>query len=174
MPTMGDLTPAIFGLLGTAVGAAGAIWGARIAARASWKAVAAQQEHAVAHWQREQRRAAYSSLLAVLDQSLELEVDVNDAVIRERGLSEELIARLDAVLQETRAAVTLVDLCGPQSVREAAWALRDAAREALMAVTHGHESTNDMTEEIMAALRLRQTAHEAFRVAASQALGIGD
>ncbi|MFC9268892.1 hypothetical protein ACFTXJ_14115 [Streptomyces zhihengii] len=159
------------GLVGAALGAAGAVFGAGRAAKAALGQAELQQRHADDLWRREQRRVAYTALLEVLEESVGLEPEINSAIVRTRGMPQELVARLNSVLQRTRAAATKVELCGPQEVSEAAGAVRAAAHAALMAVVHGHETTNEMTEEILTALRVRGAAHEAFRRAASEALG---
>ncbi|MGW1468467.1 hypothetical protein ACWCPT_29495 [Streptomyces sp. NPDC002308] len=112
---------------------------------------------------RQEQREAYLALLNAVDQSLDLLPTVAGEMP-----DQQTVARMEEVTNRIRAAVTLVDVVGPDSVREAAEAMRASSREALYGITAA--SLPASTEAIAEAVRNQSQCHETLRKAISAAL----
>ncbi|MER6421158.1 hypothetical protein [Streptomyces sp. NPDC001137] len=122
---MSEWVTAVIGLLGAAVGTGAAIWGAQRQAKASADVVAVQMRREDERWMRDQRQAAYHAML-------QAEGAVDDAALALRTLltadhqvPPEQREITHAATRGAYAALTLIQLCGPQTVREAARRLRN-------------------------------------------------
>lgn len=112
---------------------------------------------------RQEQREAYLALLNAVDQSL----DLNSAVAGEMP-DQQTVARMEEVTNRIRAAVTLVDVVGPDSVRRAAEDMRDSSRVALYAITAASHPLG--VEIISDAIRSQSQCHETLRKTISAAL----
>lgn len=171
---MGEWVTAVIGLLGAVVGAGAAMWGAQRAARASQEALAVQVRKEDERWMRDQRQAAYHAMIRA-DMTI---TTVSRAV---RGMGDERTGRLtpelDAMWKEARgeayAAMSLIELCGPQLVLDAARELWFAGDGLVSASSMPTEPESDDLQSLTAVTR-HLRAMTAFRGAVRGALGYGD
>ncbi|MEU3290494.1 hypothetical protein [Streptomyces longwoodensis] len=117
---MNEWLTAVIGLAGAAVGAGAAAWGARLSTRASLDMFVVNVQREDERWMREQRQAAYHAMIqadmGLMNTALKLEGKGNE----NRRLPPELEPMQQAAAREAYAALSLIELCGPQSVLEAA------------------------------------------------------
>jgi len=145
-----------------------------MAAKGSLAQARLQQEHSDGEWQRDQRLAACTALLDVVDRSAIFENDLQLAAMLVRDRPADLPERYVTLIHAARAAVTRVDLTGPESVRRLASELGEALEEVLsQALFRSGEGSFDPLG-LDPAQRSLGEAHEGFRVAASTALGFAD
>ncbi|MFD5583310.1 hypothetical protein CFC35_10260 [Streptomyces sp. FBKL.4005] len=153
---MQEWVTAVIGLAGAAVGAGAAMWGAQRAARASQETLAVQIRKEDERWKRDQRQVAYHALIRA-DMSCQ-QAAYDAAGVAADQLPPEWEAASEAARHESFAALSLIELCGPQSLLEAARELRDAA-DAMM------------LDHSVGAARRHHEALLAFRGEARRALG---
>ncbi|MFJ1827442.1 hypothetical protein [Streptomyces sp. NPDC088178] len=113
---------------------------------------------------RQEQREAYLALLNAVDRSLDL-----NSKVTQGQLDHQTIEKMEEVTNQVRAAVTVVDVVGPDAVREAAEAIRDSSRVALYALTATGQALS--VEVITDAVRAQSDSHEQLRKEISAALG---
>ncbi|WP_190134120.1 hypothetical protein [Streptomyces longispororuber] len=162
---MNEWLTAVIGLLGAGVGAGAAVWGAARSARAGREALALQRRHDDARWMREQRQAAYHAMI----RADMMQTEAAYTVLGHREDDDwppEVRARQHEAHYEAVAAESLIELCGPPDVLEAARELRKAGD--LMVMEWGSGGPMDRTVD---AEQRRARALAAFREAARRTLG---
>ncbi|MGW9070256.1 hypothetical protein ACWGQT_12535 [Streptomyces yangpuensis] len=174
------LIAAGFGVVGTMVGGAAAVWGAKIGAERSARAVGQQvQDQAAAehaHWLRQQRSEAY-----------ELFEDSYHEVDRlvQRGEEQDIAAARESIRSLHRREAR-IEILGPQAVAEnsklivEALALRIVALTAMYRLNSGLDGTpeegyaqtiNSLTEDSEALAERWSEYHRDFIEAAQQVMG---
>lgn len=163
---------AVIGLLGAGVGAGAAMWGAQRAARVSQEALAVQIRKEDERWMRDQRQAAYHAMIR--GDRLQT-MAARELQTKRDGPSNVLPPELETVWEkaeeETFAALSLIELCGPQPVLDAARELYEAGRDLIIEWSWPRRPRDEDVSRIRAAHQRQQAALEAFRVAAREALG---
>ncbi|MGV9290744.1 hypothetical protein [Streptomyces sp. NPDC003719] len=168
---MQEWIAALAGLLGAAVGAGAAMWGARIAARSSQEALVLQIRKEDERWRRDQRHTAYQAMFrADMAQQAATKAVIGVRYTHDDDLSPELKAQMAAAHEEALAALSLIELCGPLPVLEAAEEL-ERAGHTLMQVYSFPRSQENFTSEAPAANARHWAALKVFRTAARDALG---
>ncbi|MFJ7090389.1 hypothetical protein ACIQWL_08990 [Streptomyces mirabilis] len=167
---MGEWVTAVIGLLGAGVGAAAAMWGANRAARVSQEALAVQIRKEDEHWMRDQRQAAYHALIRADTMQQEAAIALQGQRGEDGDVSAELREVEDAAHREMFAALSLIELCGPQPVLEAARELKEAGSRMVMIFSWRSESARSKRHDTYERQRV---ALDAFRSAAREALGYG-
>jgi len=174
-PRMDVLLPAVFGLLGAAVGAIAAIWGAKRTADAAIQQVFHQHEFERERWRREQRQQAYVAYLEAVDvlkslvESLAVRVDTGRSIDGEEWL------RMDDADVAVMRAADRIELTGPQRVAEAAIELSAAYSDICSALLPGEgRPAESRYAEYRDLEPVRHSAYVAFRREARLTLGFED
>ncbi|MFC7989475.1 hypothetical protein ACFUV2_09240 [Streptomyces pilosus] len=168
---MQEWIAALVGLLGAAVGAGAAMWGAHRAARASQEALAVQVRKEDERWRRDQRHTAYQAMFrADMAQQAAAKAVIGERHTHDDELSPELKALITEAHEEALAALSLIELCGPLPVLETAEELEKAGLE-LMQVYSFPRSQENFTSAAQRATARHWAALKAFRTAARDALG---
>lgn len=167
---MDEWMGALLGLLGAGVGAGAALWGARATTRASLEMFAVQLQRDDERWVREQRQAAYLAMIRSDMESTDVALKLEGKAGEDGRLPPDLEPLRQASGRESYAALSLIELCGPQPVLEAARELHKwggtliSARAAVL---------TGWAFQPGVAFELQQEALQAFRRAAREALGYG-
>jgi gas vesicle protein len=156
MTCVQEWVTAVIGLVGAGVGAGAAMWGAQRAARASREALAVQIRKEDERWKRDQRQVAYHALITA-DMSNQQAAHAAWGFPADQ-LPPEVEAACDAARRESFAALSLIHLCGPESLLNAAEELRDAGDAMLL-------------DSGLNAARRHKAALVAFRSEARRVLG---
>ncbi|MFJ8364309.1 hypothetical protein, partial [Streptomyces sp. NPDC093984] len=160
--------------LGAGVGAGAAMWGAQRAARVSQEAQAVQIRKEDERWKRDQRHTAYQAMIrADMMQTSAAEAVLGEIHTPSDSLTREQEARCAKAHEEAFAALSLIELCGPQSALTTAREL-DAAGYEMMQVYAFPRSQDNFMDAGAAAYGRHRDALRAFRDAARAALGYGD
>ncbi|MFJ6076384.1 hypothetical protein ACIQFU_37135 [Streptomyces sp. NPDC093065] len=172
---MNVLLPAVFGLLGAAVGAIAAIWGAKRTADAAIEQVFHQHEFERERWRKEQRQQAYVAYLEAVDvlktlvESLAVRVDTGRSID-----VQEWVQMDDADVALMRAA-DRITLTGPQRVAAAASELSTAYSDICSALLPAEGRSAEIRyAEYRERERARHPAYVDFRREAQVALGFED
>lgn len=137
----------------------------------SKEALVAQMRREDERWRRDQRHTAYLAMI----QADMLQTAAAEAVLGERhtpsdSLTAEQEARCAKAHEEAWAALSLIELCGPQSALDAAREL-DAAGFEMMQVYAFPRSQDNFMDAGAAAYQRHTNALTAFRDAARATLG---
>ncbi|MCX4671572.1 hypothetical protein OG453_33620 [Streptomyces sp. NBC_01381] len=166
--------PAIFGLIGAGIGSGAAMWGVRKTAAVALEQAQRMERHGNRQWVRDRRREAYSTLLDVVDRTIEAEYRLGAMREDVETPPQELLDPVIALVSEIASAKARVDLAGPRSVREAADELDAATSEAISAWAAEGPLTTERIQRAHAAINRQGVAYSAFRNAASVELGFED
>ncbi|MET7736386.1 hypothetical protein ABZT02_34235 [Streptomyces sp. NPDC005402] len=163
------LVAAVFGLVGTVVGARAAKKGALISAQVTLQQVRDQADVDQAHWLRQQRLQAYESYLAAWDECLRI---VNSVGLPGDSESSRLNPLKEAADRMTERA-RRIEILGPAEVASAAEELADSMRRdvdiatKLLKLTEEYIPTNDRitTDTAPAMTAAREALDEVARQA---------
>ncbi|MFF3313171.1 hypothetical protein [Streptomyces sp. NPDC002952] len=164
---MSEWVTAVIGLLGAGVGAGAAMWGAQRAARVSQEALAVQVRKEDERWRREHRRDAYQALLMADLQLTALAPVAWQARDGAAHLPREIADQVVRARREVYAAVTGVEITGPDAIAEAAGRLLETGTQ-LLGVWGFDRAAS--VEDRGAALRQHEDARAEYRRAARAAL----
>jgi hypothetical protein len=167
--------PALFGLLGAILGAAGAMWSAKRSTDAALSSAFHQRDFDQERWVRDRREAAYTALLGLDHKIWEL----TGPLVRMQGADEDFSTqwrRVEEAGAELELALTRIRLTGPPNVEVAAIELHLALGEMLEAArpARAFSPGETRTSTYVGALTHRTEAQQAFQCVARLALGFSD
>jgi hypothetical protein len=167
--------PALFGLLGAVLGAAGAMWSAKRSTDAAISSAFHQRDFDQERWVRDRREAAYTALLDVDHKIWELTGPLASGQGTDENTSA-LWRHADEAGAELELALTRIRLTGPPDVEVAATDLHLALGEMLEAArpTRDFGPGETRIATFVGALTHRAEAQQAFQHAARLSLGFSD
>lgn len=169
------LMPAVFGLLGAAVGAVAAVWGAKRAADTAIEQTFHQHEFERERWRREQRQQAYVAFLEAVDALSGLLESLSVRVERENTIAPDTWREMDDGDQAVMRAADRIELTGSRRVAEAASELSIVLTNMCSALLpgEGRPPAHRMID-FQPHSHLKQPAYARFRREAQVALGFED
>lgn len=174
-PSMDAWLPAIFGLLGAAVGALAAIWGAKRTAETAIEQVFHQHEFERERWRREQRQQAYLVFLEAVDALNAMLESLSVRVEQQRDIPNDEWLRMDEADQAVSRAADRIELTGSRRVAAAASELGIVFTNMCSALLPGEgRPAESRLISYRTHLDLKQPAYRAFRREAQVALGFED
>jgi hypothetical protein len=167
--------PAIFGLLGTAVGAIAAMWGVKRTTEAAREQAEQQQEYADEQWRRDQRQTAYVAFLEAVDAlGTHLET-LAVQVAADRPIEASEWKRLDGEDLAVISAVDRIQITGSDLVEEAAQSLSMTLTNMCSVLLPSSGSTSaDRINDFRMHGEGQAAAYERFKREAKETLGFLD
>lgn len=169
------LLPAVFGLLGAAVGAIAAVWGAKRAADTAIEQTFHQREFERERWRREQRQQAYVAFLEAVDALTGLLESLSAQVEREAPNDLDQWRQMDDGHQAVIRAADRIELTGSRRVAEASSELTIVLSNMCSALIPGTGRPPPVRMiDFRTHSELSQSAYGAFRREAQVTLGFED
>jgi hypothetical protein len=169
------LLPAVFGLLGAAVGAIAAVWGAKRAADTAIEQTFHQHEFERERWRREQRQQAYIAFLEAVDALIPLLETIAVQVEREAPNDLDQWRQMDDGDQAVKRAADRITLTGSRRVAAAASELSMILTNMCSALLPGPGRPPPLRMvDYRPRSELLQPAYAAFRREAQVTLGFED